>query len=161
MRYDRNAYQRLEAVTGWNIEVACLAQAALVLTALGYPQQALQSNQAALALADELEHPYSQAEALANAAIFHTMRGEPDAAQACADQLRILATNAGYPFFTAYAALVETWRLSQSGRAQEARDDLPMRVSLASTRQVWRHIVPGCCAPMVGMMPGPGGSAKA
>ena len=65
--------------------VTCLVTAAQALWHLGYPDQALQQSQAALALAQELEHPYSLVWALSWAAILHWHRHEPHAA---CEQLR-------------------------------------------------------------------------
>ena len=63
----------------------CLAVAALTLWCLGYPTQAVRRSQEALALAQELIHPYSLAFAQHFAAYLHQRRREVPAVQVQAD----------------------------------------------------------------------------
>jgi DNA-binding NtrC family response regulator/tetratricopeptide (TPR) repeat protein len=65
--------------------------AAWTLWYLGYPAQALQQNQEAIALAQALAHPYSLAYALHHVAILHGLRGEAQAAHTYAEALIALA----------------------------------------------------------------------
>ena len=60
--------------------VACRLFSARVLWFLGFPDRALETVEAGLALADRLAHPYSLAFALTWAAVLHAFRREFDAA---------------------------------------------------------------------------------
>ena len=79
--------------------VRCLAVAALTLWCLGYPAQAVQRSQEALALAQELAHPYSLAVAQYFAASLHYRRREAPVVQAQAEALLSLATAQGFPLW--------------------------------------------------------------
>ena len=74
----------------------CLGVAANALWCLGYPSQAMQRSQEALALAQELAHPYSLAAARHWAAHLHHRRREVPAVQTQADALLTLATAQGF-----------------------------------------------------------------
>src|SRR4029450_5701609 len=65
-----------------NAGVTCLAHAACTLWCLGYPAQALRRSQAALALAQELAHPYSLAYAQFYAIFLYYLRRDISAVQA-------------------------------------------------------------------------------
>jgi len=59
-RYDRKQHHRLTFLYGGDDPGACARNVnALLLCILGYPEQALRRSQAALALAQELAHPYT------------------------------------------------------------------------------------------------------
>ena len=117
-------YQELVVITGWNLEVACMARCGLVLQALGYPDQALRCSEMALALAEHLGHPYSRAEALASAAVLHGLRRETEQTQAHFVGLRLLADNNGFPLYQACAAFVKGWQQVENGQVQDAIADL-------------------------------------
>ena len=75
---------------GVALGVRCLAMAAWTLWGLGYPAQALQRSQEALALAQTLAHPYSLALAQHYAACLHHHRREALAVQAQAEALQVV-----------------------------------------------------------------------
>ena len=77
--------------------VCCGYHAAIVQWLLGYPDQALQRSQEALALARELSHPYSTTHALFWAAWLHQYRGEGQVVQARVEEGMTLATEHGFP----------------------------------------------------------------
>ena len=84
---DRSAAVRLsDHIQGGSIlGVSCRRHAAWTLWYLGYPEQALERSHEAIALAQELAHPYSLAYALYYAAELHCLRREAPAAQAQAE----------------------------------------------------------------------------
>src|SRR4029453_17816212 len=59
--YDPQQHSSLAFLFGQDPGVACRSFAALTLWLLGYPEQAVEKLSAALALAQELSHPFSQA----------------------------------------------------------------------------------------------------
>ena len=79
--------------------VGGLAHAAPTLWCLGYPAQAMQRSQEALALALELAHPYSLAVTQFWAAYLHHRRREAPAAQAQTEALLTLATAQGFSLY--------------------------------------------------------------
>lgn len=82
---------------------------------LGYPDQALQNNQAALALAEKLAHPFSLALALHWLAVVHQLRNEASAAQVNAERAIKLATQHGFPLVLGWASSIQGWALAQQG----------------------------------------------
>jgi DNA-binding winged helix-turn-helix (wHTH) protein/tetratricopeptide (TPR) repeat protein len=92
---DARAQQTLVLRPGDAPGVACLSFAALTLWCLGYPAQAVQRSQEALALAQALDHPLSLAAAHHYAACLHHHRHEARAVQTLAETLLSLATAPG------------------------------------------------------------------
>jgi class 3 adenylate cyclase/predicted ATPase len=99
--------------------VACRAFAARTLWLLGYPAQALAQIHGALALAQELSHPYSLAFARCLAAVV---------AQYCRDVLTVhehaeaavaLSTEQGFPLWLAYGTSLRGWALAMQGQGEE------------------------------------------
>ncbi|HEY7493264.1 MAG TPA: AAA family ATPase, partial [Candidatus Tectomicrobia bacterium] len=99
--------------------VTCLITAAQALWHLGYPDQALQRNHAALALAWETEHPYSLVWALSWAAILHWHRQEPHAMLAQVEAAMALASEHGFGQWTAQGTLLRGRVLAIQGHAAE------------------------------------------
>ena len=63
---------------------------------LGYPDQALRSKEEAQALARRQAHPLTLALALLGSAMLHQLRREPQAAQAQAEEERVLCAEQGF-----------------------------------------------------------------
>jgi predicted ATPase/class 3 adenylate cyclase len=63
---------------GHNPGVACFTTSAFILWMLGFPDRALERANAAVALAVELEHPFTMAYALFHSAFLHLWRREPE-----------------------------------------------------------------------------------
>jgi predicted ATPase len=104
---DPTAQRALGFRHGYAPGVSCLALAANTLWCLGYPAQAVRRSQEALALAQELAHPYSLAVAQHYAAILHDRRREATVVQAQAEAFLTLATAQGFPL---YVGLGTFWR---------------------------------------------------
>ncbi|MCY1331843.1 TOMM system kinase/cyclase fusion protein [compost metagenome] len=105
-------------VHGVDPEVRALSISALVLWALGYPDQALQCAQDGLALARQLSHPFSLAHALCQAAELHQFRREPRLTQEYADAAITLSTEQGFPLWRAWTTLLRGWALAEQGQQQ-------------------------------------------
>jgi class 3 adenylate cyclase/predicted ATPase len=99
--------------------VCCLSHGAWSLWLLGYPDQALQSMQEALTLAQALAHPPSLANALRFATTLHQFRREPQAANERAKALMALATEQGFAQQVALATIVRGWVLAAQGQGTE------------------------------------------
>src|SRR5262249_36370793 len=96
-----------------------LSLGAWVLWVLGYPNQALQSSQEALTLAQELSHPFSLAFARCFAAELHQVRREVQAPQEQAEAIIALCTEHGLPFWLARGTIVRGWALAKQGLSEE------------------------------------------
>jgi DNA-binding winged helix-turn-helix (wHTH) protein/predicted ATPase len=101
---------------GVALGVRCLAMAAWTLWGLGYPAQALQRSQEALALAQTLAHPYSLALAQHYAACLHHHRREALAVQAQAEALIPLGSAQGFPLWVGFGTFWRGWVLAMQSR---------------------------------------------
>jgi predicted ATPase len=102
-----------------DLGVGCFSQVAPVLWLLGYPDQALQRSQEALALARDLSHPFSIAYALGYASRVHAMRKEQQAALELLEEQIALASEQGFELFMARETLWRGRVLSEQGRVEE------------------------------------------
>lgn len=98
-----------------NPGVACRSYAAWALWCLGYPEQALQRNRQALALAHTLSHPYSLAYVRCYAAGLHLYRREAQRAQEQAAAAMALATEHALPLWGAMGTWLYGWALADQG----------------------------------------------
>jgi predicted ATPase len=105
--------------SGHDPGVCCRYRAAPVLWLLGYPDQAVASSQAALALAQQLAHPFSLTVALYWAAILHHLRREASLTQTHAEAAITLATDQEFPQQVAIAMPLRGWALAASGQGEE------------------------------------------
>jgi predicted ATPase len=94
-------------------------QTAQSLWFLGYPDQAVASIQAALALAQQLAHPMSLTHALYRAATLHHQRREAPLTQAHAEAAITIATEQGFPQLLAQATPLRGWALAVRGHREE------------------------------------------
>jgi predicted ATPase len=99
--------------------MTCLVTAAQALWHLGYPDQALQRSQDALALARELEHPYSLVWALSWAAILHWHRHEPHATLEQIEAAIALATEHGFVQLAAQGTILGGRVLAEQGHVSK------------------------------------------
>src|SRR5262249_22283755 len=95
--YDPQEHRALAFRAGIDLEVWCLSHVGMVLWWLGYPDQALGRDHAALTLAQELSHPPSLAAVLVYAAWLHLYRREVHATQERAEAAMALASEQGFP----------------------------------------------------------------
>ena len=96
--------------------VICRAFAAHNLWYLGYPDQAARRTHEALALAQELGHPYTTAGTLGLAAVLATLRGEWHRAQEEAEAVITLSHEYGFPYFAAWGTILWGAALSAQGQ---------------------------------------------
>jgi adenylate cyclase len=96
--------------------VRCLTLTANTLWSLGYPTQAIQRSQEALALAQALAHLQSLGYAQHNAIYLHYRRRDVLAMQAQADTLLTLATAQGFPLFVGHGTFWRGWAQAMQGQ---------------------------------------------
>jgi predicted ATPase len=105
--------------SGHDPGVCCRMQAAHSLWLLGYPDQALASIQAALALAQQLAHPLSLCLVLRRAAVLHYLRREAPLTQARAEAAIIIATDHGFLEQVALVTPLRDWALTANSQGEE------------------------------------------
>lgn len=99
---------------------------------LGYPDQATDTMDQALALAHELSHPFALAIALDYAAMLHQFRREPQLAQEQAEAAITLCTDKGYAYYLAWGTIIQGWALVEQGGGADKIEH--MREGLAGLR---------------------------
>jgi predicted ATPase len=117
--YDPQQHPRLTFGTA-DPRVECLSYASWTLWHLGYPDQALKRSQEALALAEELPHPFSLAYALGFAAVCHLHRREGQLARERAEAVMTLSTEQGFPYWLALGMVVRGRIRAEQGQAKES-----------------------------------------
>ena len=119
--YDPEQHSHLAVDYGVADPGVC-ALGASVLWLLGYGDQAVQSVERALTLAQRLEHPFSIAYALIDAAFLHQRRRDVQRAQAQAEAAQALGEAQGFPYIVAQSMLLRGWALV----SQQHPDGLPL-----------------------------------
>jgi predicted ATPase len=125
----------------------CRSKLACVLWSLGYPQQALERNREALALAKKLSHPYSLAFAHGLASLLHFFRRDVQAAQTSAEASIRLSTEHGFAYWLSTGIYVRGWALAQQGQTEEGIAQ--MRQGLADLEAIGSEI--GCSQQLVSL----------
>jgi predicted ATPase len=104
-------YRAQAAVFGVDLAVFCLSMASHTLWAFGYMDQALAKSCEALARAQELRHPFSQAVALAYAAMLHQFRHEGHTAHEQAAAAVTLCREQEFAYYLAWGTIIHGWAL--------------------------------------------------
>ncbi len=99
--------------------VGCRLFAAMTLWLLGYPEQALARIHDALALAHELSHPFSLAQARCWAAYVYQFRGDVPAAYEQADAAVTFSTEQGFTQWAILGTIFRGWALAMQGQGEE------------------------------------------
>jgi len=117
--YDPQQHRSHALIYGQDPGTVCLSRMTWTLWCLGYPQQALERERQALALASELDHPFSIAFALNFVAVLHQFRRETQATQEQAEAAIRLCAEQGFDFYQAMAICLRGWALFAQGQAIE------------------------------------------
>jgi class 3 adenylate cyclase/predicted ATPase len=104
---------------GFNCGSTCHFFLGRVLWHLGYPDQALTSAEQAVAIAEAVSHPVSQASALSWAAALRQLRGEVGRAREVAEIVLALTADEIIPFFRAHGVMLRGWALVEEGLGEE------------------------------------------
>jgi predicted ATPase len=116
---DAQQHRALILLYGQDPKGSCLSWTAWTLWILGYPDQALARNREALALAHELAHHLSLANAQAWAAAFYAFCRDAHATQEQAEAAMTLSTERGIPIRLAQGVLLRGWALVMQGQTEE------------------------------------------
>jgi DNA-binding SARP family transcriptional activator/predicted ATPase len=123
--YDPQQHGSLAFTFGQDPGVSALAWAAWTLWFLGYPDQALERSQEALALARELDHPFTLGFALNIAgSFFHQLRREGQMAKERNEAMMQLSTEEGFPLFQVLGTTFQGWTQAMAGQVEAARPGL-------------------------------------
>jgi DNA-binding SARP family transcriptional activator/predicted ATPase len=117
--YDPQVHRSLAYLYGQDPAVASLSFAIYDLWFLGYPDRAMKRGEETLALAKELDHPFTSLFAMEFVARLHRWRGDVRAVQDLAEALHTLATEHGMELAEATVPMHRAWVLSQQGRHEE------------------------------------------
>ncbi|MFB0538056.1 MAG: BTAD domain-containing putative transcriptional regulator, partial [Anaerolineae bacterium] len=118
--YDLQQHRFLSFLYGQDPGVSCLSWSAWALWLLGYPDQALKRSQEALALAQELDHPFTLGFAQCIAGVlFHQFRREGQAAQEQNVALMQLSIEKGFVLFQAEGTIYLGLAQTEEGQVEE------------------------------------------
>jgi class 3 adenylate cyclase/predicted ATPase len=117
--YDQRLHGSHAFIYGQDPKVACLSDAAYTLWLLGYPDQAVQRNREALALARELGHSFSLAFALSFATWLQQFCREAEATRESAEATIHLSTEEGFPNWLGIARVLQGWAVAEQGLREE------------------------------------------
>jgi predicted ATPase len=117
--YDLQQHRPLTLLYGQDAGVTCLEYASWTLWALGYPDQALKKSQEAIALAQELSHPFSLAFALGGAVLLRQIRRAWQENQDQTERMMTLCHEQGFRFVLAVGTIQRGWVLAEQGQAEE------------------------------------------
>jgi predicted ATPase len=117
--YEPQLHRSLAFVYGEDPGVVALSFATYDLWYLGYPDQALEKGQEAVALATELDHPMSMVFAVAFAARVHRRRREIQVVEQYSEKQAMLWAEHGIPLAEAESLMNGGWVLSRKGQHQE------------------------------------------
>ena len=85
---------------------------------LGYPAQAVKRSHAALTLADQLSHPFSQAYAVTWTAFLQQLRRDRPAVEARVEAVSRRSTAQGFPFLAEAGAFLQGWARAEQGQRE-------------------------------------------
>jgi predicted ATPase len=114
--------------------VACRIWAAMTLWLLGYPGQALTRLHDALALAQELSHPFSLAFARCIAAFVSQFLRDVPAVHEQAEATVALSTEQGFPLWVTWGTILHGW--ARAMQDQGAEEMAEVRQGIAACRAV-------------------------
>lgn len=123
-RYDPQHHATYVTQFGVDLGVFTLSYLSHALWGLGYPQQAVERSREALALAHEVQHPFSLALAQAYAAMLQQFRRKPLTAHTHVELALSVCAKHGFAYYLAWATIIQGWVLAAAGRREEGRAQL-------------------------------------
>ncbi|MBI3756895.1 MAG: tetratricopeptide repeat protein, partial [Deltaproteobacteria bacterium] len=122
--YDPHQHRFLAFRYGQDPGVFCLCYLVRMLWFLGHPEQARQRSQEAIALAQELSHPFSLALAYTFAALVHQLRREERETQEWAEKAIAVCLEHGFGFYSAMGAILRGGALVAQGEQTEGLEQI-------------------------------------
>jgi class 3 adenylate cyclase/predicted ATPase len=118
--YEPRMHRDLVALGGDDTVVTGLMFLSWVLWLLGYPEQASERSEQALALARRVAHPFSLALALGLSANTRSLRREPDLARERAEAAINLSAEHGFRLWSAWGEIFRGCALAEQGAGEES-----------------------------------------
>ena len=118
-RYDPQHHHTYVTQFGVDVGVFALSYISHALWGLGYPDQAVQRSREALALAQEVHHPFSIALAQDYAAMLQQFHREQHTANTHAEIALTVCTEQGFAYYLAWATIIQGWVVAETGRREE------------------------------------------
>jgi predicted ATPase len=152
--YDPQQHRAYAFLYGEDNGVVCRSHDSCVLWRLGYPDQGLVRTEEAVALAQQLAHPFSLGFALAIGAMFHQLRRERPAVQEHAEAAISLATEQGFPYWRAIGSILRGWALAYQGQTREGHEQIQQGLTAwrATGAEVFRPYFLALLAEVYGAM---------
>jgi predicted ATPase len=122
--YDPKQHRASAFLHGEDAGVICHILAAWALWCLGFPDQGLARNDAAVTLVQQSAHPFSLGFVLNAATICYQFRHEARCTQDRAEAAIHLATEQGFLYWRARGAMLRGWALAHQGQAQEGIEQI-------------------------------------
>jgi predicted ATPase len=117
--FERDDYRPRRFRLGLDVRVSCLTSSGFFLWLLGYPDRAVERADQAVAIATELDHPYSLAYGLFHSGFLHLWRREPELVEARAMRAVSVAEASDLPIWRALGASLLGAATSALGRPAE------------------------------------------
>lgn len=114
-RYDAQEHHALGFLFGQDPGVTCLIFSAHCLWPLGYPEQAQEHVRRAVALAQEVKHPFSEAFAKVTSIVMHSRCQDSEAALREIPALMSLSAEHNFPLWIAWATSINGWAMTRNG----------------------------------------------
>jgi predicted ATPase len=119
--YDREQHRSLAFLYGGHDPgVCCRMHSGLALWLLGYPMAALERSRAGLALARDLSHPGSIANALPFISIVQLLRGDVGALGELTESMIAISTAHGLSQWLAFGKMLDGWLQAEQGGGEAA-----------------------------------------
>lgn len=117
--YDPQLHRAHAFTYGQEPGVATFSHASWIYWHLGYPDQALKMGQKAVALGEDVSHPFSLGFALCYAAVAHQLCQEEERVEELVETAITLSTEHGLVLWLAIATVLRGWMLARQGYTEE------------------------------------------
>jgi predicted ATPase len=156
--YDSQKHRSHAVLYGQDPGASCLLYAALALSHLGYPDLASKRAEEALALAQELTHPFSLAFTLFSAATVYSFCRQEQAVYETAQAVIALSTEQGFPMALTIGTYFQGWSLAKQGQREQGIAD--MQHSLAALQTMGSMLTRSFMLALLAETYGAGGEAE-
>jgi len=118
--YDPDVHRSLVEQAGFHMQVVLRVYLGMVLFCLGYPEQALESGDAAIAEARGLNHPPTLLTGLTFSCRLRSLAGDDMTLRTQADEVAAITLEQGLPHWRAIGTIYQGWANAKTGDVTEA-----------------------------------------
>jgi predicted ATPase len=122
--YDLGLHRAPAFVYAFDPRVVCLDYLSRTLLPLGFPEQALAANEAAVCEARLVSHPNSLALPLFFGGVVHQILGDREGVEARCGELAQIAVDSGFHFWQAGATVLAGWALAEAGDLEAGQREI-------------------------------------